>query len=344
MVSHRNVTALVEVMTERYCVSENDVFSQMFDLTFDLSVFDLFVAWERGACVCCPGRKSLINPATFIDRTGLTIWFSVPSTIAFMKQLGLLKPGRFPSLRASLFCGEPLPVEAATAWSQAAPNSLIDNLYGPTELTVACTWYRWDPERSPSEAEQGTVPIGYAVPGMRALVVDDALREVDQGQAGELLMTGPQLSLGYWKDASRTKAAFVVPEGDTEAFYRTGIVCGVPAAPGRSPFLAGSTRKLKSAATGLNSERSRRWCAKRRPWRASLPLAGRPRARAAAVLRSFSKARSKTRANCASRLRSSFRITWFRADCTSLADCRETPMKNLIASPSAACWNKVYEA
>ena len=140
----------------------------MFDTTFDLSVFDMFVAWQQGAAVCCPPRAALWNPAAFIRDEQLTVWFSVPSTAMLMNRLGALKPGAFPSLRWSLFCGERLPVETATAWAAAAPHSVVENLYGPTELTVACTAYRWDPSRSPAECEAGVVPIGYPLPGMHA--------------------------------------------------------------------------------------------------------------------------------------------------------------------------------
>lgn len=221
-VAQRNVTAFLDYMVERYQVTERDRLSQMFDMTFDLSVFDMFVAWERGACVCCPSQKTLIKPGKFIKDMELTIWFSVPSTAVFMKQLGMLKPGQYPSLRLSLFCGEPLPVSSATAWLEAAPNSTLENLYGPTELTIACTLYRWDPARSPAESELGIVPIGYPYPNMGVLVVDDNLLEVSPGQEGELLMNGPQTSLGYWKDPAKTAAAFMVPPGKNEIYYRTG--------------------------------------------------------------------------------------------------------------------------
>lgn len=222
MVAHRNVTSFLDYMIDRYEITEQDRVSQMFDMTFDLSVFDMFVAWERGACVCCASQKAQIKPDKFIQEMELTIWFSVPSTAVFMKQLGLLKPGRYPSLRLSLFCGEPLPVSSATAWLEAAPNAILENLYGPTELTIACTLYRWDPIRSPRESELGIVPIGYPYPGMKVLVVDETLEEVQPGEQGELLMNGPQMSLGYWKDPEKTAAAFVVPPGKTEVFYRTG--------------------------------------------------------------------------------------------------------------------------
>lgn len=222
VVAQRNVTSFVDYMVERYQITEKDRLSQMFDMTFDLSAFDMFVSWERGACVCCPSQKTLINPGVFIRNQLLTIWFSVPSTAAFMKQLGMLRPGQYPSLRASLFCGEPLPVGSVLAWSAAAPNSIVENLYGPTELTIACTLYRWDPVYSAGESELGVVPIGYPYPGMNVLVTDPNLNKVGPGEEGELLMNGPQMSLGYWKDPEKTGAAFVTPPGMTDVYYRTG--------------------------------------------------------------------------------------------------------------------------
>ena len=44
MVTHRNVAAFLEYMVDRYHVTQTDRLSQMFDMTFDLSVFDMFVA------------------------------------------------------------------------------------------------------------------------------------------------------------------------------------------------------------------------------------------------------------------------------------------------------------
>jgi amino acid adenylation domain-containing protein len=221
-VAQRNVTAFLKYMVDRYQITENDRLSQMFDMTFDLSVFDMFVAWERGACVCCPSQKTLIKPGKFINDSELTVWFSVPSTAVFMKQLGMLKPGQYPSLRFSLFCGEPLPISSASAWLEAAPNSIVENLYGPTELTIACTLYRWDPSTSLAESELGIVPIGYPYPDMNVLVVDECLQEVAPGQEGELLMNGSQMSLGYWRDQGKTAAAFLIAPGKNEIFYRTG--------------------------------------------------------------------------------------------------------------------------
>jgi len=222
MVTHRNVTHFVATAVERYGITSDDRFSQMFDATFDLSVFDMFVAWHQGACVCCPPRTTLWNPSAFIQDQQLTVWLSVPTTAALMHRFGALKSGRYPSLRWSLFCGERLPVEIARAWANAAPRSVVENLYGPTELTVACTAYRWDPHRSPEESIRGTVPIGYPLAGMRALVTDERMSEVPPGHDGELLMTGPQQTPGYWRDDRATSSAYVRVRGDESVYYRTG--------------------------------------------------------------------------------------------------------------------------
>ncbi len=222
MVAHRNVNAFLDSMMERYAPTADDRFSHTFDFTFDLSVFDLFLAWEAGACVCCPTQQQKAFPGKYVTGSEITVWFSVPSTAVLMNKLRMLKPGAYPRLRLALFCGEALPVEITQAFADAAPNAITENLYGPTELTIACTLYRWDRERSPAECELGVVPIGEPYPGMDVLVVDESLREVAPGETGELLMSGSQLTLGYYRDPERTAAAFVVPPGRDRTYYRTG--------------------------------------------------------------------------------------------------------------------------
>lgn len=222
MVAHRNVVAFLDAMIERYRPTPEDRFSHTFDLTFDLSVFDLFMAWWSGACVCCPTAAQKAFPGKYVAASGVTIWFSVPSTAVLMNKLRMLKEGAYPSLRYALFCGEALPVEITQQFARAAPGAIVENLYGPTELTIACTLYRWDPERSPRESELGVVPIGEPYPGMDVKIVDEHLRDVAPGESGELLMSGPQLTPGYFRDEERTKAAFVVPPGSDRVYYRTG--------------------------------------------------------------------------------------------------------------------------
>ena len=244
-VSHANASYFVRSMVERYGVTADDRFSQMFETTFDLSVFDLFVPWSAGAQVCCPSSAALLNPDRFIREKALTVWFSVPSVGLLMKRLHLLREGRYPSLRVSLFCGEPLPADVAESWSCAAPGAILENLYGPTELTVACSVYRWNGARSTAESALGIVPIGEPLPGMDAVIVDDQLREVGEGEVGELLMSGPQCTAGYWRNAEATERSYVrLPQRD-RVYYRTGDRVRRPSNGGPMTYVGRADHQIK---------------------------------------------------------------------------------------------------
>src|SRR5471030_36343 len=222
---HSNVRAFINWAIDRYQIQPGDRFSQTFDQTFDLSVFDLFVAWEAGACVYAMSPIDLLAPSKFINKNELTIWFSVPSIPAQMRKRNLLGPDTLPTLRWSLFCGEPLPMASAEEWQAAAPNSIVENLYGPTELTIACTVHRWDPMTSPMLCVNDMLPIGTTYPGLTAVLVDEDLRIVSEGELGELCVSGAQTAPGYWKDPLKSAERFVkIPAvGLTdESFYRTG--------------------------------------------------------------------------------------------------------------------------
>jgi amino acid adenylation domain-containing protein len=222
MVTHRNVLAFLDAMTARYDITEHDRFTQMTSLAFDLSILDVFLCWEAGACLICAPKSEFLDTHRYIADNELTVYVATPSSSVFLKRMGGLKPGAYPALRWVLFCGEPLSVENARLWAAAAPSAVIENLYGPTELTVACTLYRYDQATTPAQAENGIVPIGAPFPGMKTLVVDEQVREVPPGEAGELLMTGPQLTLGYLNDPERTAASYVRPPSLTDLYYRTG--------------------------------------------------------------------------------------------------------------------------
>lgn len=224
-ITHGNVRAFLDVNRPRYGFTPADRVTQTFDQTFDLSVFDLFMAWDSGAAVCAMQPIEMLAPFKFVEQHKITVWFSVPSAAALLIKRGALKPGSMPTLRWSLFCGEGLPQATAEAWQLAAPNSIVENLYGPTELTIACAVYRWNTATSPAECVNDLVPIGEVYPGLERIVVNEMLGEVEAGAIGELCVAGPQTSPGYWKNAERTAARFFerrMPDGRTLWFHRTG--------------------------------------------------------------------------------------------------------------------------
>jgi AMP-binding enzyme len=106
-------------------------------------------------------------------------------------------------ISARLFLRQGHALEIVDYWALAAPNLVIENIYGSTELTVGCTACRWDNTKSPDECEQGIVPIGQSFDGIQTLIVDEQLREWKDGRDGELLMIGPQLYLVIGRTGKR---------------------------------------------------------------------------------------------------------------------------------------------
>ncbi|MEW2260253.1 amino acid adenylation domain-containing protein [Streptomyces sp. NPDC047869] len=224
-ISHANAAAFLSANTERYRFTEHDRFTNTFDQTFDLSVFDLFMAWGSGGCLVPMDTYDLMTPLDFVRDNDITVWFSVPSVAVLQHRRGALEPGRLPSLRWSLFCGEALPAATAQAWQEAAPGSVVENLYGPTEATIACLVHRWDPKTSPAGVVNGVVSIGSPYPGMAAAVLAEDGSPVPDGETGELCLTGHQVFEGYLNAPEQTRSAFHVLSsafGPDHRWYRTG--------------------------------------------------------------------------------------------------------------------------
>jgi amino acid adenylation domain-containing protein len=221
-VTQSNAVAYMEYAKKRFGFHAEDRCSQNFDLTFDLSVHDLFTCWDAGATLV-PYSEQTLTPATLVDEKELTCWFSVPSVAMFASKVGLLTPGAFPTLRWSLFCGEALSASLAESWQQAANNSILENLYGPTEATIAITWYRWNSNTSPAECVSGLVPIGWPFEGQQICAVNENLQLVPTGESGELCLGGSQVTPGYLNDPEKTAKSFVklAHTGD-KVWYRTG--------------------------------------------------------------------------------------------------------------------------
>jgi amino acid adenylation domain-containing protein len=219
MVSAGGLHHYVTTVQRRYHIGHDDRAAETIDLSFDLSAHNMFTAWEGGACLHVVPQSQQLNIVKYINDHQITTWLNVPSTIALAKRLRMLQPGCLPSLRLSMFCGEPLPAVAALSWAAAAPNSLVDNLYGPTEATCACLWQEVTdpPVVTP---RRGVIAIGRPFPGMEAAIVGPDLGFLPPGEEGELALSGVQLALGYLNAPEITAARFPVIDG--KRWYLTG--------------------------------------------------------------------------------------------------------------------------
>ena len=216
-----SLMAYLGVAMKRFGVRPGDRASHFFELTFDLSVHDIFVTLLGGGTLVVVPAGQRMLPARFLREKEISHWFSVPSAAESLHRLGVLRPGVFPQLQQTLFCGEPLRWPVTEAWQVAAPSSRIVNLYGPTEATIAISHYVVPRRRSRSNDVYGIVPIGQVFEGQHSRLCSTP--EVGgQPNRGELWLSGSQVISAYL-NAGNNRDAFAAGPDDV-AWYRTGDI------------------------------------------------------------------------------------------------------------------------
>jgi amino acid adenylation domain-containing protein len=218
-VSNSNVCAYLDHVLDEWDFREDDKFSQTFDLTFDLSVHDMFVCWLSGACLCIPDDDSAFKLAKYIKEQQISVWFSVPSAAMLMNKMRLLKTSSLESIRLSFFCGEPLPAEIADAWQAATGGSRLINLYGPSEATISITAFSWD-EKNRKEMK-GIASLGkiFSKQDFLLLDTDKMKRHPDRG---ELCLGGSQVIKAYLNNPELSANYFIQLDEEEGIWYRTG--------------------------------------------------------------------------------------------------------------------------
>ena len=219
-ISHYNLYNYIKAFTKRNSITDNDRFIQMNDLTFDLSVHSLFLSILHGACLYVPNNSEKINPVKFIYKHSITHALMVPSSITFMKKMRVLKEQFFCSLKYLAFAGETLPFHDAILMAEVTPHAKLENIYGPTEATIACTYFEFDKDTKELPVYSGSMPIGKAYEGMEVELYDDNLNKITDDSTGQIVLSGKQLAKGYVNNEEQTKEKFILI--NNELHYLTG--------------------------------------------------------------------------------------------------------------------------
>ncbi|MBA2897859.1 non-ribosomal peptide synthetase [Nonomuraea soli] len=236
VVSHASAVAFVTMAGAYFDLDEGCRSIGFAALGFDVSVLDVFAPLARGGSVMFAPDADRADPGRlqrFLEEHRVT-WGTIPPAL-----LPLLDPARLPELRDLLTAGEPAGPEQVARWSRPGVRR-FHNWYGPTETTVCVVGTalegRWD----------RPLPIGLALPGCVARILDERLRPCPPGTAGELCIGGPQLARGYLDRPAMTADRFVPdPEGPPGArLYRTGDLVALDP-DGRIAFLGRLDRQVK---------------------------------------------------------------------------------------------------
>lgn len=197
-----------------------EVFLNQAPYSFDVSIMDSYGALCSGGTVVCVGREHVANPRQLyqlLGASGATFWVSTPSFAQMCLVEKTFGPRMLPNLRRFWFCGEVLSPDIASALLDRFPSAEVWNTYGPTEATVAVTSVQVTRELL---ARENPLPIGYAMPGVDVYCGGPDGQEVADGERGEIIINGPNVSPGYLGRPDLTAKAFFTRNGHRA--YRTG--------------------------------------------------------------------------------------------------------------------------
>jgi amino acid adenylation domain-containing protein/non-ribosomal peptide synthase protein (TIGR01720 family) len=209
---HRGLRALIAAQRELFGLGPGDRVLQYASLSFDSSVWEIVMALGSGAALHLPSRQdALAGPelGAYLRSHRITAATLPPSLLAVIPE------GAYPDLRLLGVAGEACPPALARRWAQGRR---FFNGYGPSEATVCATIFD-------GGGDGASLPIGRTIPNASAEVVDRRLEPVPPGCAGELLVGGPGVALGYLGRPGLTAERFLADpfsDAPSSRVYRTG--------------------------------------------------------------------------------------------------------------------------
>lgn len=179
--------------------------------TFDASIFEVFCTLCNGAALHIPPADAPLLPDSALNR--FLRERRITHTLLTPAVLGALPNDDLPDLQFVVSAGDTCTAEFVNRWK---PGRRAANTYGPTETTVAATVY----ECLPGDARP---PIGKPLANTRIHILDEHGREVPIGAAGEIVIAGMGVGLGYLNRPELNEKSFVELPGFGRV-YRTGDI------------------------------------------------------------------------------------------------------------------------
>lgn len=210
-IPHSAVDNLITAMARRPGIGRDDTLLAVVSLSFDLSVFDLFAPLSVGGSVVIAEGAVVVDGhrlARWMDRFEVSYLQGTPATFRLLLEAGwrAQRPVTF------LNGGEALPQDLVAPVLQAGCS--LWNGYGPAEATVCSAVAAVVDPAAP-------VTIGTPLHGVTVHLLDDELREVAEGDEGELFLGGVQVGLGYYQQPDKTAERFIEVPGRGR-LYRSG--------------------------------------------------------------------------------------------------------------------------
>lgn len=216
MSAHSNMVAAAESITTYLANVEEDIILNTLQLSFDYGLYQVLMAFMFGGTVVL--EKSFAYAYKIIERlieekvTGFPI---VPTILAILLRMDDLSKFDFSSLRYISNTAAALPVSHIQKFQQSFPNIKLYSMYGLTE----CKRVSYLP---PEYLDQKPDSVGIPMPGVEVSIINEEGEEMGPGEIGEIVVRGPNVMKGYWKDPEETAQTFRESPNGSERVLHTG--------------------------------------------------------------------------------------------------------------------------
>lgn len=226
MLTHRNARTFVDWMDKEFEICSEDIVMSRAPFKFDLSVFDLFNTFKRGATLVCYNwnrkrgeEEKHRDYVKLMQKEKATVLYTTPSTFITLINRGGLGQADL-KLTRLMYAGEPFPIPQLKKLQAAVPGAKIANIYGPTETNIIT--YYWVP---PLDDKCDSIPLGLTVVDTEIIVVsEDRQRICEPNEVGELWCRGGTVTIGYLGMPEKTSDHLVKSpfHAYPAYFWRTG--------------------------------------------------------------------------------------------------------------------------
>jgi len=222
--NHRSTIDFVDWAIDRLGLDGSEVMGSLAPIYFDAYTLEFCLCMAKGATWVVVPEQLAVFPAKlveFVAARPINFIFWVPTVMVNIANLDLLSKLKLERLKKVFFIGEVFPTRHLNYWRRHLPEAMFVNLYGPIEITVACTYFIVDRDL----ADDDKLPVGFPCRNTDILILNEQNQLAKVDEQGEICVRGSSLALGYWNNPERTAKAFVqnpLNPRYPELIYRTG--------------------------------------------------------------------------------------------------------------------------